>query len=241
MELFYCYAYGRLSKEDGDKIESDSIKNQRDLIHSYIGQHQALENPCYTDWHQAYVAVDFARMPAYRGQDKDTAEWVKNLRNEAKAAIGKLGEAYFCYGAETQTKLISSLYPIAKALSETVIHFAEAFAQAKKEKLWLDFNDYEHFALQILTEPGSTKDNIIPTDAAKQMQQKYDEIMIDEYQDSNVVQEMLLTAVSAFGGLCCTAQSARMLSVIGLSVKSYIGAKISITAIAVIMTLCYIL
>ena len=153
---------------------------------------QALENPCYADWHQAYVAVDFARMPAYRGQDKDTAEWVKNLRNEAKAAIGKLGETYFCYGAETQTKLISSLYPIAKALSETVIRFAEVFAQAKKEKLWLDFNDYEHFALQILTEPGSTKDNIIPTDAAKQMQQKYDEIMIDEYQDSNVVQELSL-------------------------------------------------
>lgn len=157
---------------------------------------QALEHPSYADWHQAYVAVDFARMPAYRGKDKDTAEWVKNLRNEAKASIGKLGETYFCYSAETQTKLISSLYPIAKALSETVIRFAEAFAQAKKEKLWLDFNDYEHFALQILTEPGSAKDNIIPTDAAKQMQQKYDEIMIDEYQDSNVVQEMLLTAVS---------------------------------------------
>ena len=52
---------------------------------------------------------------------------------------------------------------------------------------------------------------------------------------------LLLTAVSAFGGLCCTAQSARMLSVIGLSVRSYIGAKISITAIAVIMALCYIL
>ena len=43
MELFYCYAYGRLSKEDGDKIESDSIKNQRDLIHSYIGQHTELK------------------------------------------------------------------------------------------------------------------------------------------------------------------------------------------------------
>ena len=43
MELFYCYAYGRLSKEDGDKIESDSIKNQRDLIHSYIGQHPELK------------------------------------------------------------------------------------------------------------------------------------------------------------------------------------------------------
>lgn len=51
---------------------------------------------------------------------------------------------------------------------------------------------------------------------------------------------LLLTAVSAFGGLCCTAQSAQMLSRIGISVRRYLSARLSIAAIAVIMAVCYV-
>lgn len=161
----------------------------------------ALEQKGYANWQKLFSAITFGRMPAYRGEEKEKAEQVKNLRNDAKANIQKLGETYFCYDAQMQLQVLKGLYPVAKALSEVTILFMERFAEAKKEKLWLDFHDYEHFALQILTEPQSTKDNIIPTEAAKQMQKKYDEVMIDEYQDSNVVQEMLLTAVSgAYAG-----------------------------------------
>ena len=60
MELFYCYAYGRLSKEDGDKIESDSIKNQRDLIHSYIGQHPELKL-VMEGYDDGYTGTNFER------------------------------------------------------------------------------------------------------------------------------------------------------------------------------------
>ena len=59
MELFYCYAYGRLSKEDGDKIESDSTKNQRDLIHSYIGQHPELKL-VMEGYDDGYTGTNFA-------------------------------------------------------------------------------------------------------------------------------------------------------------------------------------
>lgn len=155
-----------------------------------------LEEKGYANWQKAFAAVSFGRMPAYRGEEKEKAEQIKNLRNDAKTTIQKLGETYFCYDAEMQLRLLKGLYPVAKALSDVTILFMERFAEAKKEKLWLDFHDYEHFALQILTKPESTKDNVIPTEAAKQMQKKYDEVMIDEYQDSNVVQEMLLCAVS---------------------------------------------
>lgn len=59
MEFFYCYAYGRLSKEDGDKVESDSIKNQRDLIHAYIAQHPEMKlvDEGYDD---GYTGTNFA-------------------------------------------------------------------------------------------------------------------------------------------------------------------------------------
>ena len=60
MEFFYCYAYGRLSKEDGDKVESDSIKNQRDLIHAYISRHTEMKlgDEGYDD---GYTGTNFER------------------------------------------------------------------------------------------------------------------------------------------------------------------------------------
>lgn len=157
---------------------------------------RVLEKRDYRLWHRAYIAMDFARLSAYRGPDKETAEYVKGLRNEAKAAWGKLGEKYFRYGEETQSRLIRSLYPAAKALSEITMLFMERFAQAKKEKLWMDFHDYEHFALEVLTAEGSVPGHVIPSEEAKEIGKRYDEIMIDEYQDSNLVQEMALSAVS---------------------------------------------
>ena len=65
MEFFYCYAYGRLSKEDGDKVESDSIKNQRDLIHAYIRRHTEMKlvDEGYDD---GYTGTNFER-PHFKG------------------------------------------------------------------------------------------------------------------------------------------------------------------------------
>ncbi len=150
----------------------------------------------YMDWHKAYVSIDFQRLPAYRGDDKDIAERIKNMRNEAKETIKKLGETFFCYDADMQTELVAALYPVVRDLGQLVIGFMDAFAQAKKDKLILDFHDYEHFCLRVLVDPQSTLQEIIPTEAGMEMQMRYDEIMIDEYQDSNMVQEMILSSVS---------------------------------------------
>ncbi len=150
----------------------------------------------YAAWHTASLSLQFGRMPSYRGNNKEIAEYIKNLRTNAKTILAKVKETYLGYSVEMQNRLIRHLYPIATALSDLTIKFMSAFALAKKEKLWLDFHDYEHFALEILTAPESTKEHIIPTDSAKDLQKKYIEVMIDEYQDSNLVQEMLLSAVS---------------------------------------------
>ncbi|WP_458408213.1 helicase-exonuclease AddAB subunit AddA [Anaerotignum sp.] len=150
----------------------------------------ALDKP-YPEWRLAYIAVDFARLPAYKGQEKEWAERIKELRNDAKDTVRKIGEVYFAYSAEMQADLIRNMYPIAKALSDVTKRFIDAFAAAKKEKNIIDFSDYEHFALKILLD-----ENGRPTQAAEEIRQKYDEIMIDEYQDSNIVQELVLQSVS---------------------------------------------
>lgn len=150
----------------------------------------ALELP-YADWRLAYMAIDFARLPAYRGPEKELAERIKALRNEAKDAIKKIGEVYFAYSPEHQADLVRKMHPIARGLFRLTKLFMEAFAAAKREKNIIDFNDYEHFALKVLLNEDGT-----PTAAAEELRQRYDEIMIDEYQDSNIVQELVLSAVS---------------------------------------------
>ena len=67
--------------------------------------------------------------------------------------------------------------------------------EEKKEKNIIDFNDIEHFALNILVKEDENK-NYVPTDVAKKYKQKYIEIAIDEYQDSNLVQEYILSVIS---------------------------------------------
>ena len=153
----------------------------------------ALDGP-YKDWRLAYIGVDFARLPAYKGQEKELAEQIKALRDDAKKTLKeKVGEVYFAYSAEMQAELIRNMYPIAKALADVTLRFMEAFAAAKREKNIIDFTDYEHFALKVLLD-----ENEDPTQAAAEIRQRYDEIMIDEYQDSNIVQEMVLKAVSGY-------------------------------------------
>ena len=145
----------------------------------------------YVEWRLAYLAIDFARLPAYRGEEKETAERIKALRNEAKDTIKKLQEAIFAYSPEMQADLVRRMYPVVQGLARLTKLFLDAFAAAKREKNMIDFHDYEHFALEILVNEDGT-----PTEAAAELRQRYDEIMIDEYQDSNLVQETILAAVS---------------------------------------------
>ena len=83
------------------------------------------------------------------------------------------------------------MYEILKKLGNIILEFEEKFSKRKKEKNIVDFHDVEHFALKILL-----TENNEPTEIAKKYQQKFEEIAIDEYQDSNLVQEYILTAVS---------------------------------------------
>ena len=72
--------------------------------------------------------------------------------------------------------------------------FAKAFAEKKRSKNILDYADLEHFALEILVQQ---KDGcLVRTDAARELSEQFREIMIDEYQDSNYVQEELITSIS---------------------------------------------
>lgn len=89
-----------------------------------------------------------------------------------------------------------AMAPVMKGLVRLTADFAEAYGAAKKEKGWIDFSDLEHFCLQILLSPQSEPDHPVPSAAAEELRRTYKEVLIDEYQDTNGVQELITTLIS---------------------------------------------
>ena len=87
------------------------------------------------------------------------------------------------------------MYDVLKKLKEIVFEFGKKFSDIKEEKNIVDFNDVEHFALNILLKKDENNE-YKPTEVAKRYAKKFNEIAIDEYQDSNLVQEYILKSIS---------------------------------------------
>lgn len=126
--------------------------------------------------------------------DPDLVEEVKALRNGWKKQLDDLKEMFFFQPYEEMQKDLEASVPLVEMLIQLVEEFSRLFAQKKADKNMIDFHDMEHFALQILTEKKDGE--FVPTEASQNYQELFDEIMIDEYQDSNYIQETILTSVS---------------------------------------------
>lgn len=138
--------------------------------------------------------------PAYVKEEKDKA---KNTRDNAKKAIEKIKKSVFSKHYDDLKEEIKFLYPVVKSLSDVVLMFDKIYSQKKRDKGIIDFHDIEHFALQILTETDENGEFLfdeegknIPSDIALEYREKFYEIFIDEYQDSNQVQEVILSTIA---------------------------------------------
>ena len=122
--------------------------------------------------------------PSLRNRFRANREQITKLRKQ-------LMEEYFPYTLKTALEFeIKSAPPLLMLLSLTK-QFHEAFSSAKRDRGIVDFADLEQLALRILTQEDGS-----PSDAARELQDRFEHVMIDEYQDSNDLQEALLTAVS---------------------------------------------
>lgn len=148
----------------------------------------------FEEYYESVRAVSFGRLPALRKFAGDVAkkECVQKLRNEVKASVKKITEQFFFQSPGKTVEDMGKSRPVADMLIEVTLAFIHAFAEKKREKNMLDFNDLEHFALKILVDEQSHE----PNRTAEELRRNYEEIMIDEYQDSNNVQETILRAVS---------------------------------------------
>lgn len=138
--------------------------------------------------------IKYDRLASSRGfeGDPDKLELVKSLREQAKDVVKKLCKQYFFCSPEMMIEQLERTEPMLEEVVRLTKQFAEEFAAAKRRKNLVDFHDVEHFALQILVDEETEK----AKKTAEEFRDTFEEIMIDEYQDSNEVQETLLCSIS---------------------------------------------
>ncbi|HDG6972120.1 TPA: UvrD-helicase domain-containing protein, partial [Staphylococcus aureus] len=138
-----------------------------------------------------------ARLPNVTAKIKEANEMMVDALEDAKlqykkykSLIDKVKSDYFSREADNLKADMQQLAPRVKYLARIVKDVMSEFNRKKRSKNILDFSDYEHFALQILTnEDGS------PSEIAESYRQHFQEILVDEYQDTNRVQEKILSCI----------------------------------------------
>ena len=155
----------------------------------------------YEEYQEALEHLTFARLSAKRDSQVDEGKKarVKALRERMKKSLKDLKERYFACSLTDVFELLQTAASPTRVLISLTAEFADRYQEKKRNKNLADFSDLEHLALEILV--GDVKEEeggfaVTVTDAAKELSERYVQIMIDEYQDSNLIQEIILNSVS---------------------------------------------
>ncbi len=149
-------------------------------------------------WDKTYIIsqeTKFDKWPLDKKVTIEQKEIAKEKRDKIKKRFNKIKDKILIYDSKEACCDIYSMYETLKLLKNIVIEFKNEFALKKQEKNIIDFTDIEHFALQILLEQDENG-KFMPSKIAKKYQEIFEEIAIDEYQDSNLVQEYILNSIS---------------------------------------------
>ncbi|WP_240546343.1 UvrD-helicase domain-containing protein [Paenibacillus artemisiicola] len=159
-----------------------------------------VDNEPWETWHEAFAAAGFGKLKSQRGDaDKGLQEQAKDLRERAKDMIGSLNDELFVRTPDQFAAELRESAPYMETLAGLVEQFGERFEAAKLEKGLIDFGDMEHYCLRILRDPASTPERLLPSPAALEYRQQFEEILLDEYQDTNMVQEAIVSLIGRSG------------------------------------------
>ena len=178
------------SEPDGPYMYEEALRSD------WMWIEKLQEEETYTGLSEKIREIKWMKLAANRDEmvSEDKASQVKALREEIKGTVGDLASQYFYQTPEEMLEDIQLCRPAIEVLVGLTKEFAERFEEEKREKDMIDFSDMEQYAMRILTE--KTEAGFLPSPAAREYRQQFDEIMIDEYQDSNLIQETILTSIS---------------------------------------------
>ncbi|MCD7922346.1 MAG: helicase-exonuclease AddAB subunit AddA [Clostridiales bacterium] len=191
----YRKVYALTLEEDGPQhygsVVRDDLRQMENLLET---QGKCEEGTKLLCWQNALHSIQFKSLPPNRkyAGSEEKKDAVKSARDQIKAQIRGFSEKYFTSDMHEQLNVMQKTGAMVQTLIDLTGAFTAAFAKEKEKKNILDFSDVEHDALNILVDPKTKQ----PTETAAEYRERFREVMIDEYQDSNYVQEALLTAVS---------------------------------------------
>jgi ATP-dependent helicase/nuclease subunit A len=150
----------------------------------------------WDDLYNRFQSLEFSRLPAAgKDCDREKQEFARGIRDDVKARLKKLREGIFSADSGGILSDLEALQPVMMCLTGLVSEFGERYAKKKSSRSVVDFNDLEHFCLEILSgkdENGKPA----PSEAALAYRERFAEILVDEYQDSNLVQESIISLIS---------------------------------------------
>ncbi|MDE6016664.1 MAG: helicase-exonuclease AddAB subunit AddA [Acetatifactor sp.] len=172
------YMYGALVEEELDALQA--LRRQDSLA----------------EYSVRIPAFAFGRLPVKKDESVSYSkrERAKALRTQVKDILQDMGAAFFQTPAELAAAQSKACETAVNTLIDLTLEFDRRMRQCKLERKIIDFSDMEHYALEILLERDG--EEVKPGRVAREYAQYFQEILIDEYQDSNLVQEYLLKAVS---------------------------------------------
>ncbi|WP_077623097.1 helicase-exonuclease AddAB subunit AddA [Sediminibacillus massiliensis] len=180
--------------------ENDGPYHYADAIESDIEMFREAFHHVNNSWQHAQEFFSAGSFQALSRKKADCAEEkkekVKELRNNYKKRWNDLAGDWFSRSLPAYLADMKTLYPAVVQLTSLVKEFKERYTQLKREKAIVDFSDLEHYCLQVLMDEKSTPERIVPSAAAYHFQSSFHEVLVDEYQDTNLVQETLLSLIT---------------------------------------------
>lgn len=144
-------------------------------------------DPCY----QALQQFAKPKLNAVRGADKDFTDRMKQARDEFAASVEFLVQQVVSRPSAQVRREMGLSLPILRGLASLERAFEREYDQLKRQQNALDFSDLEHLALGLLTDRATGQ----PTQLAQQLAQGIQEILVDEYQDTNEIQDCIFSAL----------------------------------------------
>lgn len=178
------------NEPDGPCFYQDALLADQELLEQLAAKKD------YLKWQESFSSIAWKRLSPKKDSSicEEKRELVKAIREGIKKAVGDLKKQFFFQPAEDMWKDIKGVEAAMNALLDLTIAFAEAYKREKEEKRIVDFHDLEHFALQILVKEEDGQ--LVYTEVAKDYSEEFVELLVDEYQDSNLVQETILNSIS---------------------------------------------
>jgi len=178
----------------GPWVYSENLADDLSMVDGLI-------NACSGSWLKLsgkMSTAGFPKLNSCRIKEVDEAikKEVQKLREDVKGCVNEIRREFFSRPPAELLADLNKIAPMVQTLSQLVIEFGHRYRKAKAAKSLADFSDLEHYCLQILMDPESSPEKLIPSVVACELREYFTEVLVDEYQDINGVQETILQLVS---------------------------------------------